>query len=72
MAMPKASKSLASPRIAPEGILALFARDVGALAERLSAIVKQEVPGVVEKAHVGWKGIGYRHPEKGYFCGIFP
>jgi hypothetical protein len=19
-----------------------------------------------------WRGIGYRHPDAGYFCGIFP
>jgi len=26
----------------------------------------------VETAYPGWRAIGYRHPQSGYFCGIFP
>ena len=27
---------------------------------------------MTEKAYPGWHAIGYRHPEVGYICGIFP
>ena len=26
----------------------------------------------MERAYPVWRGIGYRHPQCGYFCGIFP
>lgn len=42
------------------------------LAERLRALVRTTVPEAEERAYPGWHGIGYRHPEAGYLCGIFP
>ena len=35
-------------------------------------LVRKTVPKAIKKAYPGWHGIGYRHPEYGYFCGIFP
>jgi hypothetical protein len=56
----------------PEDILAPFAADVRALAGVLRALVRETVPGVTERAYPGWRGIGYRDAQSGYFCGIFP
>ena len=45
---------------------------VQALAERLRELIRKTVPDAIEKAYPGWHGIGYRHPDLGYFCGVFP
>jgi len=29
-------------------------------------------PDLEERVYPGWRGLGYRHPEAGYVCGIFP
>jgi hypothetical protein len=29
-------------------------------------------PDLSERLYPGWRGVGYRHPEAGYICGIFP
>ena len=42
--------------------LALWLRDVVLAAE----------PDLAERVYPGWDGIGYRHPDAGYVCGIFP
>lgn len=42
------------------------------LAERLRQTVKTASPEATEHGYPGWRGIGYRHPAAGYFCGIFP
>jgi hypothetical protein len=56
----------------PEEILAPHGPEVRALVERLRALVRSEVPAVEERAYPGWKAIGYRDEQSGYFCGIFP
>ena len=61
-----------APAATPEDILAPFAPEVRALAEELRALVRAAVPDAVERAYPGWKGIGYRDAQSGYFCGIFP
>lgn len=43
-----------------------------ALAARLRELLCTTVPDATERAYPGWHGIGYRHPQCGYFCGIFP
>ena len=58
--------------VSPEMILADHAPGVRLLAERLRMLIRETVPGAVETAYPGWHAIGYRHPESGYFCGIFP
>lgn len=55
-----------------EDILAGHAPPVRAVAERLREIVLDTVPTAVESAYPHWHGIGYRHPESGYFGAIFP
>jgi hypothetical protein len=56
----------------PEEILAGHTREICAMAERLRRLVRETVPDAVEAAYPVWHGIGYCHPESGYFCGIFP
>ena len=58
--------------VTPEFIRASHAPAVRALAERLRTIVRQTIPEATEAAYPVWHGIGYRHPESGYFCAIFP
>jgi len=58
--------------IKPEDILAGHTPEVQAVAESLRKLVKEAVPEAIEKAYPGWHGIGYRHPQSGYFCAIFP
>ena len=42
------------------------------LAERLRRLVRRTVLEATETAYPRWHGIGYRHPDSGYFCAIFP
>ena len=42
------------------------------LVNQLRTIIKDMVPELKEVAYPGWHAIGYRHPEAGYLCGIFP
>jgi hypothetical protein len=55
-----------------EDILESHNPEVRALVERLRKIIRNTVPDAMESAHPVWHSIGYRHPESGYFCGIFP
>lgn len=43
-----------------------------ATARRLRRLVTSAVPEAGEKVWAGWHGVGYRHPQAGFFCGIFP
>ena len=58
--------------MSPEDILAEHTPEVRALAERLRQLIRETVPEASEAAYPVWHGIGYRHPETGYFCAIFP
>jgi Domain of unknown function (DU1801) len=42
--------------------LALWVRDVVLAAE----------PDLTERVYRGWDGIGFRHPDAGYVCAIYP
>jgi hypothetical protein len=55
-----------------EDLLAGHEPDIAALAQRLRRIVSTTVPEAEERVYPTWHGLGYRHPEAGYFCGIFP
>jgi hypothetical protein len=45
-------------------------------AYELAAWVREVVlgadPDLSEHVYRGWSGVGFRHPEAGYVCGIFP
>lgn len=42
---------------------------------QLAAWVREAVlaadPDLAERVYRGWRGVGFRHPEAGYVCGIF-
>ena len=56
----------------PEDILADHSPEVRELVQRLRELVKATIPEATETAYASWHGIGYRHPQSGYFCAIFP
>jgi hypothetical protein len=45
-------------------------------AYRLAAWTRGEVlaaePSFEERIYRGWRGVGFRHPDAGYVCGLFP
>lgn len=55
-----------------EEFLTQYPPEVRALAQRLRALVRETVPTASEHVYQGWKALGYRDPQSGYFCGIFP
>ena len=61
-------------RADPEAIAYLRAEHAGAL--ELAAWTRDAVlaadPDLSERVYHGWRGVGYRHPEAGYVCGLFP
>ncbi|HEX2094686.1 MAG TPA: DUF1801 domain-containing protein [Longimicrobiaceae bacterium] len=56
----------------PDEILAPFPADVQALARELRHLVRSTIPGAEERPHPGWRALGYRDEQSGWFCGIFP
>ena len=38
----------------------------------LRALVRATVPDAVESVYRGWHGFGFRHPQAGYVCAVFP
>ncbi|MGD9488157.1 MAG: DUF1801 domain-containing protein [Calditrichaceae bacterium] len=70
--MKNRSKHNGKQTIRPEDILAEHSPEVRALAESMRKMIIKIVPSAMEVAYPVWHGIGYRHPESGYFCGIFP
>ncbi len=42
------------------------------LIEQLRTFLRIEVPSAVERVYWGWCAIGYRDPQAGYICGLFP
>ena len=61
-----------SPPIRPEDILSDHSPEVRTLAHRLRQLIGETIPEAGETAYPSWHGIGYRHPQVGYFCAIFP
>lgn len=53
-------------------ILADHSPAVRELCAELRRLIRAAVPDAAEAAYPGWHGIGYRHPESGYFGAIFP
>jgi len=55
-----------------EDLLAGHNSLVQELVMRLRELLRQVVTEATETAYPRWHGIGYRHPDSGYFCAIFP
>lgn len=58
--------------ITPEEILRDHSPPVVELVNELRRLVRSTLPEAIEKAYPGWHAIGYRYPDAGYICGIFP
>lgn len=56
----------------PDDILAGHSPAIIVLANKLRNIIKATIPEASEVAYPVWHAVGLRHPEAGYFCGIFP
>ncbi len=56
----------------PDQILGDHTPSIVDLVQRLRQVVRQAAPEAREAAYPEWHAIGYRHPDAGYFCGIFP
>ena len=72
MAKKRSVSSNTGERLTPEHILTGHTPEVQELCEALRSLVRAAAPEVSEVAYPSWHGIGYRHPESGYFCAIFP
>lgn len=55
-----------------EQFLAAYPASIRMIAERLRRLVCDTVPTASEHVYPGWRALGYRDPQSGYFCGIFP
>ncbi len=40
--------------------------------DRLREAVLDAEPDLIERVYRGWDGIGFRHPDGGYVCAIYP
>jgi hypothetical protein len=58
--------------VTPEELLAEHTARVRDLALQLRGMISDEVPELTERVYPGWHGIGFRHPDAGYVCAIFP
>ena len=45
---------------------------VQAIANAVRDVVRRAIPSAYEVGYPGWKAIGFRDPQSGYFCGLFP
>lgn len=63
---------MSRPPVSPETILADHTPPIRSLAEAAWRLVREIVPEAEEAGNTGWHSINYRHPEVGYFFGIFP
>lgn len=67
--MPINSKT---PQGEVETLLAGYDPEVRSLVNQLRKFIHQLVPDANEAVKLGWQSFSYRHPQQGYFCGIFP
>lgn len=67
-----ARKAAASGGATPARVLQSFPPRTRTLAGRVRDLVKRALPTVREVPYPGWKAIGYRDPDAGLVCTIFP
>lgn len=58
--------------LSPEALLARYTPEVRDCVRRLRELIGSWVPEAQEQVYPGWKAIGYRSADAGYFCGLFP
>jgi hypothetical protein len=59
-----------------EGESVAYLRESFPEAAELALWIREAVlrsdPDLSERLYHGWRGVGFRHPEAGYVCGLFP
>jgi hypothetical protein len=65
-------RSKVDETLTAEHILTGHTPEVREICETLRELVRATVPQAWEVAYPSWHGIGYHHPQRGYFCAIFP
>jgi len=53
-------------------LLAQFPKEIGELASQVIEAVASLLPNAERRVYPGWQGVGFRHPDAGYVCGVFP
>ena len=53
-------------------LLDAFTPEVQIQTRALCALIRDMVVEAEERVYPGWRGIGYRHPVRGYVFGVFP
>jgi len=56
---------------AADALIASFPEGVAATCNALRQLMREAMPGSIERVYGGWKAFGYHDPELGYLCGIF-
>jgi hypothetical protein len=56
----------------PDDIIKEYTPSVKKLVNQLRKLILNAVPEVYETALPGWHAIGFRHPDGGHFCAVFP
>jgi len=64
--------TIQKPKISVEQLLESHNPDIQPIVDSLRKLILEIVPKAAESANPGWHSISYRHPQQGYFCGIFP
>lgn len=53
-------------------LFAAYGPEVAALAEQAASLIERTVPSATQAVRDGWRCAAFRHPDVGYFCGVFP
>ena len=61
-----------APVSSPQDLLARQTPAIREITERLRRLVRETAPAATERFYPGWRGFGYRDPEAGFFCGVYP
>lgn len=63
---------IVSSNLTPTQLLAAYPPEIRQLANRVRELLHKAVPTLTERALPGWKAIGFRDPQAGHVCAIFP
>ena len=69
------ARTLPANSVSPETFFSRFPSGVARTAEELRGLIRESIPGVVERVYTGWKLVGYRVPDgkkSWYCCYLYP
>jgi hypothetical protein len=70
--MPKSSSTPDQLAAARDQLLADYPTAVVELTLRLRDVIRSILPEARERVYLGWRGLGFHHPDAGYLCALFP